>query len=237
MRQVRAGDGGGAVRLLDLFCGAGGASRGYADAGFEVVGVDNRPQPRYPFTFIQADALEYLATADLSGFDAVHASPPCQDHSPARSVAGEHGTGWLLGATRNDLAAIGLPYVIENVEAAAMPGSLVLCGTEFGLTHGDQWLRRHRRFESSVFLLGAGGCQCSRPTSPTGVYGDLSLNDRRVRHSKRGDVMLRAGVATARALLGCPWMTGAELSQAIPPAYTRFIGEQLADHIRTAVTA
>lgn len=205
---------------------------GYHQAGFEVVGVDNRPQPRYPFEFHQADALEYLATADLTWFDAIHASPPCQDHSPLRSVAGTHGTGWLLEATRTALKATGLPYVIENVEAAAMPGSLVLCGTEFGLRSGNRWLRRHRRFASNVFLLGAGGCQCNRPTSPTGVYGDLSLNDRPVRHSKRGDVMNRAGVATARTLLGCPWMNAAELSQAIPPAYTRFIGEQLADHIR-----
>lgn len=215
------------MRLLDLFSGAGGAAMGYHRAGFEVVGIDNRPQPRYPFTFLQADALEYLATADLTGFDAIHASPPCQDHSPLRSVAGEHGTGWLLAATRQALKATGLPYVIENVEAAAMPGSLVLCGTEFGLEHDGRWLRRHRRFESNVFLLGAGGCQCNRPDSPTGVYGDLSLNDRLVRYSKRGDVMNRAGVATARALLGCPWMDAAELSQAIPPAYTRWVGEQL----------
>jgi DNA (cytosine-5)-methyltransferase 1 len=218
-------------RIVDLFCGAGGAAMGYHRAGFEVVGVDINPQPRYPFEFHRADAM----TFPLDGFDAIHASPPCQDHSPLRSVAGEHGTGWMLDATRSRLRATGGPYVIENVEAARMPGSLVLCGTEFGLTAGDRWLRRHRRFESNVFLLGAGGCQCSRPTSPTGVYGDLSLNDRPVRHSKRGDVMLRAGVATARTLLGCPWMNAAELSQAVPPAYTQFIGEQLLAHL--AVTA
>lgn len=215
-------------RILDLFCGAGGAARGYQLAGFHVTGVDHRPQPRYAGdVFIQADAM----TFPLDGYDAVHASPPCQDHSPLRSIAGEHGTGWMLEATRTRLRESGLPYVLENVEAAAMPGSLVLCGTEFGLADGEQWLRRHRRFESNVFLLGAGGCQCSRSTSPTGVYGDLARNDRLIRHSKRGDVMLRAGVTTARALLGCDWMTGPELSQAIPPAYCTFIGEQLLSHL------
>jgi DNA (cytosine-5)-methyltransferase 1 len=223
-------------RLLDLYCGAGGCSVGYHRAGFDMVGVDIAPQPNYPFPFVQADALEYLATADLSGFDAIHASPPCQDHSPLRSVAGLHGTAWLLDATREALIASGLPYVIENVEAAAMPGSLVLCGTEFGLTDGVRWLRRHRRFESNVFLMGAGGCQCSRSTSPTGVYGDLSRNDRPVQHSKRGDIMLRAGVATARLLLECPWMDARELSQAVPPAYTQFIGEQLLTHLAKETT-
>lgn len=219
-------------KILDLFSGAGGSARGYQLAGFHVTGVDINPQPRYAGdVFHQADAM----TFPLDGFDAIHASPPCQDHSPLRSVAGEHGTGWMLEATRARLRASGLPYVIENVEAARMPGSLVLCGTEFGLEHDGQWLRRHRRFESNVFLFGAGGCQCQRSTPPTGVYGDLARNDRRVRHSVRGDVMMRAGVTTARALLGCPWMDAAELSQAIPPAYCEFIGEQLLAHL--AVTA
>lgn len=216
------------MRLLDLFCGAGGASTGYHRAGFNVVGVDARPQPRYPFEFVQADAMTY----PLDGFDAVHASPPCQDHSPLRSVAGEHGTGWMLAAIRERLRASGLPFVLENVEAADMPGALVLCGTEFGLAAGGRWLRRHRRFESNVFLLGAGGCQCPKTMPPTGVYGELSRNDRAVRHSKRGDVMWRAGVATARDLLDCHWMDGPELSQAIPPAYTEFIGVQLMDAYR-----
>lgn len=219
-------------RLLDLFCGAGGAARGYQLAGFHVTGIDVNPQPRYAGdVFIEADAMKF----PLNGFDAVHASPPCQDHSPLRSVAGEHGTGWMLNATRERLQASGLPYVIENVEAASMPGSLVLCGTEFGLADGDRWLRRHRRFESNVFIMSAGGCQCRRRSAPTGVYGELSLNDRPVRHSRRGDVMMRAGVATARTLLGCPWMTGPELSQAIPPAYTKFIGEALLTHLHTSV--
>ena len=214
--------------LLDLFCGAGGAAVGYHRAGFDVVGVDIAPQPRYPFEFVQMDALDFLDQAFLDCYAAIHASPPCQDHSPLRSLAGNHGTAWILAATRERLIASGRPWVIENVETADMPGSLVLCGTEFGLEHGAHWLRRHRRFESNAFLLGAGGCRCSsRLTSPTGVYGELSRNDRRVRHSVRGDVMWRAGVATARGLLDCPWMTGPELSQAIPPAYTHFVGEQL----------
>src|SRR6266404_9137838 len=93
-------------RLLDLFCGAGGAAEGYCRAGFAVTGVDISSQPRYPFTFIQADAM----TFPLDGFDAVHASPPCQDHSATRDFGGDHGTGWMLTATRDRLAASGLPW-------------------------------------------------------------------------------------------------------------------------------
>jgi DNA (cytosine-5)-methyltransferase 1 len=152
--------------LVDLFCKAGGAGTGYHRAGFDVVGVDIEPQPRYPFEFVQADAMMF----DLTGFDAVHASPPCQDHSPLSHLNGKHGTAWMLGATLDRLSGSGLPYVVENVERADLPGSLVLCGSEFALKSGRYWLRRHRRFASNVFLLGAGGCHCSgRPVG--GVYG------------------------------------------------------------------
>lgn len=221
------------LKLLDLFSGAGGAARGYQLAGFEVTGVDLVAQPRYAGDhFVQADALEYLAGS--TGFDAIHASPPCRDHSPLSGPIGKKGTGHLLADTRAMLAAQPLPYVIENVEGADMPGSIVLCGTEFGLRSGAKWLKRHRRFESNVFLMGAGGCSCPGRSRPVGVYGDLAKNDRPVRHSQRGDVIVRAGVQTARDLLGCPWMEARELSQAIPPMYTFFVGEQLATHIRTS---
>lgn len=206
-------------RLLDLFAGAGGAAMGYYRAGFDVVGVDLEPQPRYPFEFHQADAM----TWPLDGFDAIHASPPCQDHtSLAFTRAGEaHGTGWMLADTITRLKASRLPYVVENVPGAHMPGAFTLCGRSFGI----QRLRRHRLFLTNVAVL-VPPCACDG-TQPIGIYGDLSKNDRPVTNSKDGYVRMRAGVQTARDLLDCQWMNAAELSQAIPPVYTSFIGEQL----------
>jgi DNA (cytosine-5)-methyltransferase 1 len=205
-------------RLLDLFCCAGGAAAGYHRAGFDVVGVDIEPQPRYPFEFVQADAM----TFPLDGFDVVHASPPCQDHSSLAAVSGPHGTGWMLTATLERLAAAGVPYVVENVEGADMPGSLILCGTEFGLRSGGRWLKRHRRFLSNVWLYGAGGCHCkNRPIG--GVYGTGGAGQ-----NTRGFRFHRTDAATA---MGIDWMTVRQLSQAIPPAYTEFIGEQILTHL------
>jgi DNA (cytosine-5)-methyltransferase 1 len=218
-QPVPAGGGGVKPRLLDLFCGAGGAAMGYADAGFEVVGVDIAPQPRYPFEFHRGDA----CTWPLDGFDAVHASPPCQDHSALSSLQDSHGTAWMLEHTRRRVQASGLPYVIENVSGAPMPGALVLCGSEFGLKAAARdgtvrWLKRHRLFESNVDLWGAGGCHCS--SLPIGgVYGNGGG-----RSQTRGyKFHLREG----REAMGMAWATQVELSQAIPPAYTEFIGQQL----------
>lgn len=222
-------------RLLDLFSCAGGAAMGYHLAGFEVIGVDKEMQPRYPFEHYVGDALEFLAARGHE-FDAIHASPPCRDHSTLANVRGEVGSGHLLADTRDALAALGKPYVIENVAGADMPGSLVVCGTEFGLTVTDQdgqhrWLKRHRQFESNVFLFGAGGCHCAgrriggvygggggAPRTPVGKGG-----------RRRGGYQL--GADQARAILGVPWMTRDEAAQAIPPVYTQHIGEQLMAHV------
>jgi DNA (cytosine-5)-methyltransferase 1 len=158
-------------RLLDLFCCEGGAARGYADAGFEVVGVDIERQPRYPFEFHQGDAM----TWPLAGFDAVHASPPCQDHSALSTLQADHGTGWMLSATVERLTAWGGPWIVENVAGADMPGALTLCGSEFGLGAVDKGryrhLKRHRQFLSNVLLMGAGGCHC-HGRRIGGVYGN-----------------------------------------------------------------
>src|ERR1700737_2665900 len=135
-------------RLLDLFCGAGGAAAGYAMVGFEVRGVDIQPQPRYPYRFVQADALDY----PLDDFDVVHASPPCQLYSVTHAL-------WrrdypdLLSVMRTWLWASGKPFVLENVVGAPLPGSLLLCGTMFGLG-----VLRHRLFESNVLLFAPGAC-------------------------------------------------------------------------------
>lgn len=213
------------LRGIDLCCGAGGASAGYARAGFEMSGIDHKPQPRYPFPFTLGDALE----ADLSGFDFVHASPPCQEYSKLNTLYDERPERDILVPMREKLIASGLPYVIENVEHSPLRGALWLCGSEFGLTtthprFGEVVLRRHRGFESNVFLFGAGGCNChGRTTVP--VYG----------HGAGGPRTACQGPGLAKAsreVMRIDWMSRNELSQAIPPAYTAFVGEQIIAHIR-----
>jgi DNA (cytosine-5)-methyltransferase 1 len=213
--------------LLDLFCGAGGASMGYHRAGFEVVGVDISPQPRYPFPFCQDDALDALRSGAVYGngqffglgdFDAIHASPPCQAFTDLKSMwnAGEHED--LLTPTRELLEATGLPYVIENVEGAPMRSPVKLCGSSFGMR-----IRRHRLFETNWTLMSM-PCAHGQQGVPIGVYG-----------TGGGGQMTRgykaSGVAEAREVMETPWMTLAECSQAIPPAYTEFIGTQLMAHL------
>lgn len=208
-------------RLLDLFCGAGGTGWGYHLAGWDVTGVDVKPQPRYPLAFIERDALEYL---DAHGheYDAIHASPPCQDHSTLAARAGTHGTGWLLGATRERLLKLDRPWVIENVPGAPLAKPLWLCGTMFDLRAEDdgetRWLKRHRGFEASLPLTAPGRCSC-RGRLIGGVYGTGGGGK-----MTRGFKFRPEPAATA---MGIDWMNRAELSQAIPPAYTRHIGEQL----------
>lgn len=203
-------------RLLDLFCKAGGAGMGYHRAGFEVVGVDIDPQPNYPFEFHQADAFEYFHE-HWKEFDVIHASPPCHDHTPLKSRAGEDGTGWMLPKMRELCASLPIPYVIENVMGAHMLPDLILCADRhFGLR-----TVRHRQFESNVFLI--------QPPHPPGHSAPTSTKKRRpcfdagMLISITGDV----GSWLGPACMGIDWMTGSELSQAIPPAYTEYIGRQI----------
>lgn len=206
------------MRLLDLFCGAGGAAMGYHRAGFEVVGVDIQPQPHYPFEFHQADALEYVAEHGRE-FDVIHASPPCQDHMRVGQHP-SHGTGWMLAATRTLLAELPSPWVIENVPGAPMRADFLLCGCQFGLL-----LRRERWFETSWH-----GFQLMPPHDHSGppvvsVVGHGTptwVRDRWIEvfgHSPK--------IADYREAMGIDWMNRDELSQAIPPAYTEWIGRQL----------
>lgn len=208
-------------RLLDLFCGAGGAAMGYHRAGFDVVGVDTAPMPQYPFEFHQADAFEYLLD-HWTEFDIVHASPPCHDHTPLRSVAGDDGTGWLLEATRRILSFGSLPYVIENVAAAPMIDPVRLCGGMFGLR-----TYRHRQFESNLTL--------TAPAHPRHVIR-TATKQRRARWAEGWHVSITGDVGTYLGLeaMGIDWMDGNNLSQAIPPAYTQFIGEQILEHLTSA---
>jgi DNA (cytosine-5)-methyltransferase 1 len=198
-------------RLLDAFCGAGGAARGYQMAGFEVHGVDIKEQPRYAGDrFYRADALEFVAEHGHE-YDAIHASPPCQAFTRARVIHGnEHPD--LLAPTRDLLEEIGRPWVIENVPGAPMRVDLVLCGSAFGLQTENGGLIRHRWFEFG-FPFAALVPPCSHPRKTISVFG----HGGHVYH----------GVADWRKVMGIDWMSRDELAQAIPPAYTQFIGERL----------
>jgi len=213
------------LRLLDAFCGAGGASAGYMQAGFHVTGVDNRAQPRYAGdAFIEGDALEYIA-AHGHEFDVVAASPPCQAFTAMRTMwnAREHPD--LLTETRRLLIASGVPWVIENVSGAPMPAAITLCGSMFGLGVDGYQLRRHRLFEVSTGLLLAPACQHTQPV--IGVYGDHARARRRRVGSAGVDFPDKDKLGIASAAMGISWMNWKEISQAIPPAYTAWIGERL----------
>ena len=233
---------------------------GYHRAGFtEIVGVDIKPQKRYPFTFVQGDALEYVA-AHGREFDAIHASPPCQAYSALKSMwnAREHPD--LVEPTRGALIATGLPYVIENVPGAPLGHSVVLCGTAFGLGTADGVgeLRRHRVFETHPHIGLVPPCRHGGIV--IGVYGGHGRDRRRavtvlskcggtpskkravgVYGNARGrsvrDGTQQFPTHQRREAMGIDWMTGDERSQAIPPAYTEFIGKQLLRAIAAKRTA
>lgn len=211
-------------RLLDLFCGAGGAGMGYHQSDFEVVGVDLKPQPRYPFEFIQADCLT-LDPVFVASFDAIHASPPCQKHTAAAPLQGLDHTD-LIPATRAILRASGLPYVIENVPGAPLLNPVTLCGLALGCN-----VKRHRLFESNFLIFGT-ECPKGHPGDWLIVFGYSALHrsrgqgtgPKKDRGKSKGKTVPHA---EACAAMGIDWMNRMELSQAIPPAYARFIGGQL----------
>lgn len=210
-------------RLLDLFCGAGGAGMGYHRAGFDVTGVDIKPMPRYPFPFIQADALEYLAEHGHE-YDAIHASPPCQAYSMANNIHGRTDHPDLVGITRELLIAADKPYVIENVPGAPLLNYVTICGLSLGCN-----VKRHRLFESNQLLFGT---TCGDHKGDwLLVFGHtvLERGHQIGRTEKGGPIIRRKHVGTdrGRAAMGIDWMSRDELSQAIPPAYTEFVGKQL----------
>jgi DNA (cytosine-5)-methyltransferase 1 len=209
------------MRLLDLFCGAGGAAMGYHRAGFEIVGVDIKPQKHYPFEFHQADAFEYLA-AHADEFDVIHASPPCEAYSRANHV---HHREYprLIEPVRELLA--GRPYVIENVAGAPLRNPVVPCGMMFGLK-----VYRHRLFECSSFFLAPphephNDRSQWRPGHGPTDNGFVSIFGHGAGRGWQEFGLRYADYA--RQAMDCPWMTKAELAQAIPPAYTEWIGLQL----------
>lgn len=205
-------------RLLDLFCKAGGAGMGYHRAGFEVVGVDIEPQPRYPFEFHQADALEYLA-AHWHEFDAIHASPPCQGYSISRNNGCHKDAPRMIETVRDAILKTGKPYIIENVVGAPLIDPTLICGASFGLGVSGFDLNRHRIFETSFSML-AMKCQHRRGFT-IGVYG----NGTNACHRKKFGRCVTT--QEMREAMGIDWMTRKELTQAIPPAYTEWIGGYL----------
>lgn len=214
-------------RILDLFCCAGGAAKGYHEAGFEVWGVDAKPQPRYPYAFIQHDALT-LDPRFLSRFDAIHASPPCQFATELRRAPNTKEHPNLIPTTRAVLQRSSLPYVIENVEGARghLMDPTLLCGSMFGLGVAGFQLQRHRWFETSFPLAAPRGCDHREPV--IGVYGG-HVRCRSAKHGGRRtrDFEGHDKPALAREAMGMDWATMQQMSEAIPPAYTRWIGERL----------
>lgn len=212
-------------RILDLFCGGGGASEGYARAGFEVVGVDIDPHPNYPYEFHQGDALKFLLE-HWREFDAYHASPPCQAFTNAQRIQGNEHPDFIT-ATRNafhlmeregvygrDQWSFRRPWVIENVEGSPLRPDVVLCGAMFNLG-----TYRHRIFETN-FVKGS-------PPHPEHLHRVTKMG----RKPRPGEFMHVvghfSGVAEARKAMGIDWMSRDELAESIPPAYTEHLGKQM----------
>jgi DNA (cytosine-5)-methyltransferase 1 len=196
------------LRLLDVCCGAGGLSMGYYLAGFDVVGVDIAPMPNYPFPFIQADGLAYVAEHGHE-YDLIHGSWPCEHYANVtkwRGRADSHPD--LLGPGREVMQATGVPWVIENVPEAPLRADYLLCGSQLGLR-----LRRHRSFETS---WGGGGDLLSPCW-----------------HPRRRNRLMAFDHSSERAYadaMGCTWMTAHEARKAVPPAYSQWVGEQFLTH-------
>jgi DNA (cytosine-5)-methyltransferase 1 len=207
------------MRLLDLYCKAGGASKGYADAGFDVVGIDIKKQKRYPYEFIQADCLEIIKDLDyLRTFDVIAASPPCQTHSRTKHLRNAQGKSTdkvdLIPQTRQALIESGKPYIIENVPGAPLVDPVQFCGSSFGLK-----VRRHRLFESSIKIVGS-ICNHKTQGKPVGIYGSMRDEIPQGGHTAKS-------IEEARDAMGIDWMIWGELVEAIPPRYTYEIGKQL----------
>lgn len=229
------------MRALDLFCGAGGVSMGLHRAGFDVTGVDLARQPRYPFRFVQADALR--PPFRLSDFDFIWASPPCQAHTSLRKMWNSRQHEDMIPQTRDLLAGSGVPWVMENVPGAPLRATIRLCGTMFDLaTPCGAELRRHRYFETSFMLLQP---ECRHGSSVVGVYGGHVRDRCRTititghtpqQNVERNRVRQTYSVEDAKHAMGIDWMTLAELSQAIPPAYSELIGRHAAAIVRANLT-
>jgi len=206
------------MKLLDLFCGVGGASAGYTAAGFDVTGIDLKHGKRYPYTYIRGNVSDYLNNEYLQQFDVIHASPPCQTHSITQHLRNAQGKSTskvdMIPEVRAALIASGVPYIIENVPGSPLIDPIQLCGSSFNLK-----VRRHRLFESNINLKGS-ICNHNAQGKPVGVYG--SLND-----EIPGGGHTAKTLHQARSAMGIEWALWGELVEAIPPIYTEYLGKQI----------
>jgi DNA (cytosine-5)-methyltransferase 1 len=214
--------------LLDLFCCEGGAAVGYHRAGFDVIGVDIEPQPRYPFHFIRADVMTLDMDWITTHANAIHASPPCQSYT---TMSNRHGSKELelIEPVRELLRATGLPYIIENVVGARrhMKDPLMLHGGHFGIN-----VYRPRLFESNVLLMAP--TPAKPPKNAAAVYGRERDAGYLIWERVDGSRLVRASLDEAREAMGMPWASWNGCREAIPPAYTEFIGAQLLEHVKAA---
>ena len=222
------------MKMIDLFCGAGGCSMGYHNAGFdEIIGVDIVDRPNYPFKFVKMDALEYLRTVDLSDVAFIHASPPCQCYSKLKYFSGnvekwekEHVD--LVAPTRELLIKTGKPYVIENVEGAPLINPIKLCGSQFE----NMYTQRPRLFESNIPLRKNDAPVVRHKTLKLGQGfaedGYITVAGTR---PPKGMNETQAKLYYGFALGGIDWMSLEEITQAIPPVYTQFIGKQIIEYL------
>jgi len=222
-------------KLLDLYCKAGGAAMGYHQAGFEVTGVDIEPQPNYPFAFIQADAIEYLK-ANYKKYDVIHASPPCQKYSASTAQFRKSGKVYpdLLAGTRGELIKTRKPYIIENVQGAPMRKDVILNGEMFGLK-----VIRVRWFEldNGLFIMMPAKTQIKKNMVINGerisVYGNGHYRDHKTH--KMPVFKKESVLETWRFAMGIDWMTRLELAEAIPPAYTKYIGDRIFQQVTNLI--
>lgn len=218
-------------KLLDTYCGTGGAGEGYRRQGFDVTGVDLKPQRYAPGMFVQADAIAFLREGGADGYDAIHASPPCQHY--VTLSRGDHPD--LIGPTRDALEATGKPWILENVERARawLRDPVLICGAALGLTieiDGQlHILRRHRLFESNVPIVGT-GCGCKPGDGRSiGIYGGGGRKTPRT--DGAGGDTAKANRDQARLLMEMPWATRVDMNEAIPPRYTEHLAPQLHAHL------
>lgn len=206
------------MRLLDLFCGAGGAAMGYFCAGFEVYGVDDKPQPRYPFKMYRADWQDIIGL--IPDFDCVHASPPCEAYSQLTPKKYRQFHKDLIADVRGVLRLSGKPYIIENVPSAArlLDSPIMLCGSMFGLR-----VRRHRFFECQRFTFNSLLPPCDHSKAPVLVSGT---------HRRTYEPRYEYSAQDCREAGQWPWMTRSDMDKAIPPAYTEWIGKQLIQQLK-----
>lgn len=236
----------------DVFCCAGGATKGYQRAGFYVVGVDKNKQPHYCGDgFLQMDALQFLRQVALGLFPKpylIHTSPPCQKFCIMTRGRWQNRNNHpdLISQVRELLILTGVPYVIENVRGAPLQASLMLCGTMFDLRASNEaQLWRHRYFETNPVLCFS-PTTCKHEKQPAiGVYGggQHPLRKNRIRknatigvygstdrQSNRDDKSFY-GISDRKLAMGIDWMTSKELNESIPPAYTEFIGKHISEMI------